>query len=207
MSWDWDVEDIDPKEDNRKIWVPVTPKTLEDVNAEKGAVPPMAGQVMSLEKEVRPTKWTMQVYAMTGGLKGTAQATSAVTKVVNSPKRTRRIKVYANEESSNASESDGSTGTDGEAKVGKETERKETERKETERNKEKPRGQAKSGKVGGKPPVPNKTPVVTSNTPWEILCDRCRKTKRSFLSRTKGEIVLSVCEECHQVKMVCRCYE
>ena len=199
MSWDWDTEDIDPEEDDGKIWVPVTPKTLEAVDAEKGAVPLMAGQVMSPEKEVRPTEWTMQVYTMTGGPKGMAQATLAVTKVINLPKRTHRIKVYANKELSDVSESDGLTGTDGEAKVGK-----ETERKETERNKEKPRGQAKSGKVGGKPPVPNKTPVVTSSTPREIPCDQCCKTKRSCLSRTKGEIVLSTCEECHRVKTVCR---
>ena len=165
MSWDWDAEDIDPDEDDGKIWVPVTPKTLEAVDAEKGAIPPMAGQAILLEKETRPTERTMRVYAMTGGPKGMAQATSAVTKVVNSPKRTRRIKVYANNESSDASELDGSTGTDGEAKVRKETERKETERKETERNKERPRGQAKSGKVGGKPPVLNKTPVITSSMP------------------------------------------
>ena len=204
MSWDWDVEDINPEEDNRKIWVSVTPKALEAVDAEKGVVPPTVGQAMSLEKEVRPTKWTMQVYAMTSGLKGRAQATSAITKVVNSPKRTRRIKVYANEELSDVSKSDGLTGTDGEAKVGKEMERKETERKEMERNKEKPRGQAKSRKLGGKPPVPNKTPVVMSNMPQEIPCDRCHKTKWSCLSRMKGEIVLSACEECHRVKTVCR---
>ena len=78
------------------------------------------------------------------------------------------------------------------------------ERKETERNKEKPRGQAKSGKVGGKPPVPNKTPVVMSSMPREIPCDWCHKTKWSCLSRMKGEIVLSTCKECHQVKTVCR---
>jgi len=28
MSWDWDAEDIDPDEDDRRTWVPITPKTL-----------------------------------------------------------------------------------------------------------------------------------------------------------------------------------
>ena len=28
MSWDWDTEDINPDKDNRKVWVPVTPKML-----------------------------------------------------------------------------------------------------------------------------------------------------------------------------------
>ena len=30
ISWDWDAEDIDPDEDNRRMWVPITPKTLDN---------------------------------------------------------------------------------------------------------------------------------------------------------------------------------
>ena len=30
MSWDWDAEDINPDEDDGRMWVPTTPKTLED---------------------------------------------------------------------------------------------------------------------------------------------------------------------------------
>jgi len=29
MAWDWVVEDIDPQEDNDKMWVPVIPQTLK----------------------------------------------------------------------------------------------------------------------------------------------------------------------------------
>jgi len=30
MSWDWDAEDIDLDEDDERMWVPITPKTLKD---------------------------------------------------------------------------------------------------------------------------------------------------------------------------------
>ena len=30
MSWDWDAKDIDPDKDDRRMWVPITPKTLDD---------------------------------------------------------------------------------------------------------------------------------------------------------------------------------
>ena len=29
MAWDWDAEEIDPQEDNGKMWVPVTPQPLK----------------------------------------------------------------------------------------------------------------------------------------------------------------------------------
>ena len=30
MCWSWNAEDIDPDEDNGKVWIPVTLKTLEE---------------------------------------------------------------------------------------------------------------------------------------------------------------------------------
>ena len=30
MSWDWDAEDIDLDKDDGRMWVPITPKTLQD---------------------------------------------------------------------------------------------------------------------------------------------------------------------------------
>ena len=30
MSWDWDTKDINPDEDDRRMWVPITPKILKD---------------------------------------------------------------------------------------------------------------------------------------------------------------------------------
>jgi len=38
MAWDWDAEDIDPQEDDGKMWVPVTlerlnvPANMKDIN-------------------------------------------------------------------------------------------------------------------------------------------------------------------------------
>ena len=30
MCWSWNTKDIDPDEDDGKVWIPVTPKTLEE---------------------------------------------------------------------------------------------------------------------------------------------------------------------------------
>ena len=29
MCWSWNTEDIDPDEDDRKVWIPMMPKMLE----------------------------------------------------------------------------------------------------------------------------------------------------------------------------------
>jgi len=34
MAWDWDVNDIDVEDDNRKLWIPVMAQTLQLVRAE-----------------------------------------------------------------------------------------------------------------------------------------------------------------------------
>jgi len=30
MCWDWNAEDIDPDKDDGRMWVPITPKTMEE---------------------------------------------------------------------------------------------------------------------------------------------------------------------------------
>jgi len=54
MAWDWDAEDIDPQEDDGKMWVPVTPGTLN--------VPANMKDIMALQ----PTKplREIRVYAV-----------------------------------------------------------------------------------------------------------------------------------------------
>ena len=42
MSWDWDAEDVDLDDDNRKIWVLVIPKTMAVMETDGGNVPPMS---------------------------------------------------------------------------------------------------------------------------------------------------------------------
>ena len=32
MAWDWDMDDIDADEDNRKQWVTVTPQTMRQLD-------------------------------------------------------------------------------------------------------------------------------------------------------------------------------
>ena len=206
MCWDWDVEDINLDKDDGKIWVPVTPKTLETADID----PPQSGQQVREPTEVRVADRTMRVYAVAGGPKDVVQASSAIMQVVQSPRKTGKIMVFANEESSDTDESTGSTGAD--RMVGRETKETEKgkgllgkgERKKIERRKETPRGKERSGKAAGKTQVPRGTPVITSHTLREVPCDWCRKTKQECQTRTKGEIVLSACDVCHQVKTVCK---
>ena len=95
MCWDWDAEDIDQDKDNGKIWVPVTPRTLETANVD----PPQSGQEMPEPTKGRAADRTMRVYAVAGGPKKVTQASSAVTQVVQSPRKTGKIVVFADRKS------------------------------------------------------------------------------------------------------------
>ena len=109
MCWDWDAEDIDPDEDDRKIWVPVSPKTLETSDID----PPQSGQQVLEPTKVRVADRTMWVYAVAGGPKEVVQASSAIMQVIQLPRKTGKIVVFTNEESSDMDELTGSTGVDG----------------------------------------------------------------------------------------------
>jgi len=48
MAWDWDVDDIDPDDDDGKLWVPVTAQT-PNTGMAKGSRPfPPTAPVMPL---------------------------------------------------------------------------------------------------------------------------------------------------------------
>ena len=86
MSWDWDAKDIDPDEDNGWMWVPITPKTLEDEAlwiAETKLV------VREAEEEMPPIRsephQVMTMYAVTNGPGGVRQATTPVHQVIGTP--------------------------------------------------------------------------------------------------------------------------
>ena len=127
MSWDWDMEDIDTEEDDRKIWVLVTPKTLEEGNEESGDVPP------------EPPKWadwslggiethgrTMNVYPVEKGPAGVGQACTPIRQVVQTPRIPGPIVIWANEAVSDLSEP-ASTGKEENKETGK-TSKKSKER-------------------------------------------------------------------------------
>src|SRR5882724_8481607 len=66
MAWDWDAEDIDPQEDDGKMWVPVTPGMLN--------VPANMKDIMALQ----PTKplREIRVYAVKPSRGQSVQQTS-----------------------------------------------------------------------------------------------------------------------------------
>ena len=45
MAWDWDVDNIDPDDNDRKLWVPVMAQTLKTGPAEEYRGHPPAGPV------------------------------------------------------------------------------------------------------------------------------------------------------------------
>ena len=64
MSWDWDAEDIDPDEDDGKVWVPVTPKTLGEGAHTASHGPRVDGQEPGAAGRVNPAGQMMRVYAL-----------------------------------------------------------------------------------------------------------------------------------------------
>ena len=85
MAWDWDAADIDPDEDDGQIWVPITPKTLEEpVEEPEGTpkTPEVKQQVFNQEDS-----WlrNMAVYGVSNGPEGAAQADAPLRQDVLSP--------------------------------------------------------------------------------------------------------------------------
>ena len=66
MSWDWDTKDINLDEDDRRMWVPITPKTLEDKAMQTAEVKQVTSED---EEEPRTVKnrphWMMSMYMVT----------------------------------------------------------------------------------------------------------------------------------------------
>jgi len=81
MSWDWDAEDIDPDEDDGRMWVPITPKTLEDEAVRTAEV---KRDTSEDEEEPRTIKdgphWMMSMYMVSHGPTGVVQASMPIVK-------------------------------------------------------------------------------------------------------------------------------
>src|SRR5882724_12241946 len=75
MSWDWDAKDINLDEDDRRMWVPITPKTLEDEALQTMEV---KWVISEDEEELHTIKniphQMMSMYAVTRGPTGVMRA-------------------------------------------------------------------------------------------------------------------------------------
>ena len=86
MSWDWDAKDIDLDEDYGRMWVPITPKTLEDKAMQTVEAKLMISEV---EEELCAIKngphQMMSMYVVTKGPAGVMQALMPICQVVVTP--------------------------------------------------------------------------------------------------------------------------
>ena len=150
MCWSWNAEDIDPDEDDGKVWIPVMPKTLEAEAEEDLGSPHMPSGV----KE-------MTVYPVGRGLARDTQARTLVRQVAATPKTTRPVVILANEESSEESE----------VREGKLPATEQKTRPGNTTRKGMTRARA------GKEPVEQRGPksqlAVMLTTPRLVLCDQC----------------------------------
>ena len=86
MSWDWDAKDIDLDKNKGWMWVPITPKTLEEE-----ALRTVEAKLETVEVEEEPCTTrsepcqVMSMYAVTKGHGGVMQATMPVCQVVRTP--------------------------------------------------------------------------------------------------------------------------
>jgi|SRR5882724_1931155 len=89
MAWDWDMDDIDPNDDNGKLWVPVTAQTLNMGEAEQHSGAPHPEPVM-------PPRH-MAVYVVQLTQDGSAkQASMPVLMAVQTPRMTGCMVIKAN---------------------------------------------------------------------------------------------------------------
>ena len=191
MSWDWDAEDIDPDEDDRKVWVPVTPKTGE------GADMGLHGCCMDREEQGAPGRaslasQTMKVYSLSQDSKN-EQAAAPVLCLVQTPVWDCPMIILANEESlvlSDLAVSD----TDGKGPCRENLPGKGDGLKVLGRAGNKQVGQA----------IPKSASVVMSRMPLLIPCDRCQKGNKMCLPRAKGGKPLPASAGCHNLKMSCK---
>ena len=195
MSWDWDTEDIDLDEDDGKVWVLVTPKTLGEGPHTVSHGSHMDGQEPGAAGRVNPPSWTMRVYGLSQDSMS-EQAAVLVLLSVQTPLRDHPMTILANEESSVLSD----LSVSGADEKGL----------RQENHLEKGDGLKGLGRPGNKQAgqaVPKNAPVVMSGTPQLIPCDRCRKGNKTCLPRVKGGKPLPACAGCHNLKMSCKTRE
>ena len=99
MCWSWNAEDINPDEDDGKVWIPVMPKTLEAEAEDARGLPHMLSGV----KE-------MMVYPVGRGAARDTQARTPVRQAAATPKTMQPMVILVNEESLEESESSEETG-------------------------------------------------------------------------------------------------
>ena len=183
MAWDWDAADIDPDEDDRQIWVPVMPKTLEEHVEKPQGTPktPEFKQLVGLRN--------MAVYAVSNGPEGAAQADAPLRQDVLSPQVPGPVVILNAGESSDL------------------TELSEVEvRENSEGRAAGPKAVTvvRAAGAGRKGAVPKRAPVITSTTPRGTSCDRCRRMGQTCFSRRKGGQILGACARCYEVKTACK---
>ena len=94
MAWDWDMDDIDPNDDDGRQWVPMTAQTLKMGAAE--------GQWLSLAAPVMPPTYLtpphcMTVYAVQLNQDGSAeQASTPVVIPILMPQMQGQVIIKAN---------------------------------------------------------------------------------------------------------------
>src|SRR5882724_11882963 len=86
MSWDWDAKDIDPDKDDGWMWVPITPKTLEDEAIQTAEVKQSTSED---EEELCAVgdgpHQMMSMYVVSHGPNEVVQASTPIRQVVGMP--------------------------------------------------------------------------------------------------------------------------
>ena len=83
MAWDWDTDDIDADEDDRKQWVPVTPQTMKIAETPRpGRIDAPTLPVMPIPPQVTQ-KMSMYVLHLTRGALAEQASTPMVIPVLS----------------------------------------------------------------------------------------------------------------------------
>jgi len=190
MSWDWDAEDIDPDEDDGSTWVPITPQHInEEAEMHETNTQELIWEKNDLPiQKIKETR-TMSIYPVSNGPGGVRQGSMPVKQVVALPIMHQ----------GSARENDEESQTREQSSLRASSREKVTTRRE----------EVKKTSFGGtvsrrKICIAKNAPTVTSGTPREIPCDRCHKTRRPCLPRTKGGHPLSACGGCFGLRMACK---
>ena len=193
MCWDWNAEDIDSDEDDRRMWVPITPKTMEEEGQDT-----RKGQ----EEPERTPAEPRPIDRMTNagqGPDGNGHIVTPAKQGEHAQKPNVEAKKFgqrdeAMSELTALTESDPEGGDDA-----MDTREDKTRRK---------RVILKMGRSPTKEPkrprVPKGAAIVTAPVPRPQPCDRCRKMNRACHRRLKGGQPLTACAECYNQKMSCK---
>ena len=190
MAWDWDAADIDLDEDDGQVWVPVMPKTLEELIEELQGMPKMPETKQPVINWEDGRLWNMAVYAVSDSLEGAVQADAPSRQVVLSLQVPGLVVILDMGELSDLMELS-------EAEAREETSEGQMARRKAVTV-------VKAAGVGWKGIVPKCAPVVMSSTPHETSCDQCHRIGQMCFSRRKGGQELRACLQCYKAKIACK---